>query len=92
MARTSQPLKTVTVSQQADEKEIAVEIIAQDISAIAKGFRKIETGQLNRRALVILLQAASGVSQRDIHNVLDNLATLDQTYLNLAKINAKLKK
>jgi hypothetical protein len=64
------------------EREIPTEIIAQAIVDISRGMRQINAGRLTRKAVLILLSSASGIGQRDISCVLDNLAALEAIYIN----------
>jgi hypothetical protein len=61
--------------------EHTAEVIAEDISRIAEGVRKLRAGRLNDRALVILLSASTGISKSTIEIVLNGLTTLDGKYL-----------
>lgn len=63
------------------EPPIPVEILATSIADIAKAMKAIDNSRLNRKALIILIQAWSRASQRDIGNVLDCLASLEVIYL-----------
>jgi len=62
------------------EKPISVEIIAQSIKQIAENMRAIERSALNRRAILVLLKDATGVSMADIEKILDSLGALDRKY------------
>lgn len=73
-------MSKVTVVQKPGD-EIPTEIIARSIREISDGMKKVRAGQLNDRALVLLIQAASGVNQREVRSVLSALDNLAQTYL-----------
>lgn len=59
---------------------IPVAILAESIVEIAEAMRKINSTNLNRRALLVLLKDASGVSMVEIQNVLNKLADLDKLF------------
>jgi hypothetical protein len=55
--------------------------IAQSIRTAAEMGKRLNSCGLNRRAVVILLQDATGVAQRDIKLILDALPKLSAFYL-----------
>ena len=59
-----------------------VESIAGNIAALAKAVASLLNGPLKKRALVILLAASSGQSQRNVEEVLKALETLHTDWLN----------
>lgn len=64
------------------EKEIPTEILAESIQAIADGMKKMRNGRLNDRAIIMLIQhSTSGISQRQIKDVLNSIENLASTYL-----------
>lgn len=69
------------VVKQNPEAEVPVEILARSIKEIADGMKRIRTSALNDKALKLLISHSSGVSQRDVHNVLWALDSLSVTYL-----------
>jgi hypothetical protein len=71
----------VSVKQADDAEPIAVEIIAQDIQRIADAMRKINETRLTRHAIVILIQAKSGLPRTTIEIVLNNLDQLAANWL-----------
>lgn len=71
----------VNVIQKADTEEVPVEILAQSIEAIAAGMKKINASRLKRDAVVILLQAQTGVNRNDIRAVMDGLDSLERKWL-----------
>ncbi|HSV26224.1 MAG TPA: hypothetical protein VLJ17_24770 [Xanthobacteraceae bacterium] len=75
-------MKKVVVKQD-PEKEIPTEILANDISDIANGVRAVLGGRLNRRALVLLIQAncVGKISIVTINNVINSIESLDKAYL-----------
>lgn len=60
---------------------IPTEVIAKSIRDIAAGIKQIRAGALNDKALVMLIQHASGVNQREVKNVLWALDNLAAQYL-----------
>ncbi len=78
-------MKKVTVVQK-PEAEVPTEVLAQAIIDIAAGMKKLRSGRLNDRALILLIQSAVGsvpspVSQRDIRAVLDAIQSLEAIYI-----------
>jgi hypothetical protein len=71
---------TVSIKQK-PEDEVATEILATSIRDIAEGVRRIRRGGLNDRALILLIQDASGVPMRACRTVIKALEQLDQLYL-----------
>lgn len=59
--------------------------IAQSIRTAAEMGKRLNASGLNRRAVVILLQDATGVPQRDIKLILDALPRLGAFYLEKPK-------
>jgi len=60
------------------------EAIAQAIQDTADGIRKIRAGKLNDKALILLIQYASGVPQKDVKKVLDGIEAMPGLYLKKA--------
>jgi len=66
-----------------------VEVIADHIKAISEGIRKLRSGPLNDKALLLLIQHAapsvtrsnSKLPMSDIRAVLDGIESLEATYL-----------
>lgn len=56
------------------------EILAEAIVNIGAAARKLEASGLNKKAIVILLQAQTKLPQRDITLVLDSLPQLERWY------------
>jgi hypothetical protein len=71
----------VKVTQRDGVDPIPVEIIAQDIAAISAAMRKINETRLTRKAIVVLIQAQSGLGKGVIEVVLNNLDSLENTWL-----------
>jgi len=63
------------------ETEAPTEIIADSIVSISEGIRKLRSGRLNDRAIVILIHHVCGIGQREIRSVLDAMETLESNYL-----------
>lgn len=72
--------KAIKVVQE-PEKEIPAEVIASAIVDIAAGMKKLNTTRLSRRAIVTLIHEESRIARRDIEIVLNNLETLEETWL-----------
>ena len=70
---------------------IPIEVIAESIKAISEGIRKLRSGSLNDKALVLLIQNAapchggkygiSKMSMKDVRAVLEGIESLEATYL-----------
>jgi hypothetical protein len=73
-------MKTLKV-QQAPDKPVATEILAENIVALADGVRKLRSGRLNDKAIVLLLHHSCGVKMTDIKAVFHGIETLEATYL-----------
>ncbi len=56
------------------------EILAEAIVNIGAAAKKLEASGLNKRAIIILLQAKTKLSQKDIKLVLDSLTQLEGWY------------
>jgi hypothetical protein len=65
------------------ENEIPVQILEQAILDISSGLRKIRSGRLNDRAIILLVQYSVGtavVTQAQVKAVLDAATNLDRHY------------
>lgn len=71
----------VNVIQRDGELIVPVDIMAQSIRDIAASLRKLQNSKFTRRAIIVLLQDASKVSQRDIVRVMDGIHELEKLYL-----------
>lgn len=69
------PAKPVTVT--GDQPQ---EVIAQAIIDLSDGVRKLLSGRLTKRAIIILLNKSSDVSFTSIERVLDALESLKKDY------------
>jgi hypothetical protein len=77
------PAKTKTITVKVDEENPQpMEILAQSIIELSDGVKKLLAGSLNRRALIILLNASSGVSKTEIHNILISIEELKKDFTN----------
>ena len=56
------------------------EILAEAIVNIGGAFKKLQTSGLNKKAIIILIQAETKLPQRDIKLVLDALPQLERWY------------
>lgn len=71
--------KKVVVKQN-PEKPIEQPILAEAIVAISAAAKKLSASGLNRKAIVILLSASSGIGKGDCSIVLDHLEYLAKQY------------
>lgn len=75
---------TVTVKQN-PEKPVAVEIIAESIVTISQAMRKLRQGQLNDKALLLLVHnavsPAGTVTRSGVKAVMDAIENLEREYL-----------
>lgn len=71
--------KPVTVVQ-SEMDPVKPELLATSIRDIARGFARVESSGLNRRALTVLLKDSTGVSMNDIDRVLNALRGLEKNY------------
>lgn len=72
-------MPNVKIKQQA-EKPVSTEILAEAIARIGQAFADLQKSGLNKRAIVVLIQAETKLSQRDITTVLDALPRLRGWY------------
>lgn len=74
--------RRLTVTQKPDE-EIATEILATEIVAISQGIKRLRSGRLNDRALILLIQdAVSGtITRTTVKAVLDGLESLEKQFI-----------
>ncbi len=76
-------IKTVSIKTD-EENPQPVELIAESILEIAEAFKKINSSRLNKKAIVLLLQDAIGVSKinkREIELVLEYAPKLAEIFL-----------
>jgi hypothetical protein len=59
---------------------VAAETIADAIIGISESMKKLSTSGLNRRAIVELVHANSGVPKRQIELIINNLESLRETW------------
>lgn len=78
---------TQTITVRVDKENAPdLEILAQDICAVANAFKKIEGSRLHRRVILLLLRdMCPSVSLGDIHRILDAAPKLQETYIKKAK-------
>ena len=75
--------KTLAVVQNEDNP-VPVEVMAANIVDIAQGIKKLRSGPLNDKALLLLIQHSipyGRVSRETIRDVLDGVGSLEKTYL-----------
>jgi hypothetical protein len=70
----------MSVKVKQPEKPVSTEILAEAIVRIGKSFEDLQKSGLNKKAIVILIQAETKLSQRDITTVLDALPRLRGWY------------
>lgn len=66
--------------QQNVENPEPVEVIARAVIDVAEAFKKISAGRLKRHTIVVLIKDQTGLSQRDINQVLDACENLAKEY------------
>lgn len=81
----------VNVKQRKNAEEVAVEVIADSIVAIAEGIRRLRNTRLTDRALFLLIQDAapsiggkyktSPVTLKEIKAVFEGIESLERTFL-----------
>jgi hypothetical protein len=71
----------VNVKQPEGKEPVPVDVIATSIQKIAEGIERINSSQVNRRCVIVLLADYTKVSRSDIVKVLDGLASLKAVYL-----------
>lgn len=75
-------MKTRDIEVVQDETSpVANEVLAQSVVRIAEGIKKLNATPLNRKGLVVLISAATGVSRSTVDRVLSGLDTLEATYI-----------
>jgi len=83
-------MKTALKVIQNQENPMPVEVLAESISSIAQGVKKLLAGPLNERALILLIQNACptvgkfpprAVTQKEVKSVLDGICSLEKEYL-----------
>lgn len=65
---------------QRDDQMVAVEVLAESIVKISAGVREALGAGLNRRCIVSLLHASTGVSRGEIGRVLNGLTDLRKDF------------
>lgn len=65
---------------QPEGEEIHVDVLAEAIVKISAEMARINDSRLNRKALLVLLSHSTGLTQRDVANVVDSLASLETMY------------
>ena len=63
------------------EVPVAAEVIASAIVEIANGMKTLNSTRLTRRAIVTLIHEHSGIARKTIEIVLNNLDSLEETWL-----------
>lgn len=73
-------LQTVKVVSDSEFSE-PLEVVADSIIKIANAFDAINNSRLSRRAVILLIQDATGCKQADIADILDVAPKLKKIYL-----------
>lgn len=63
------------------DEPVATQIMEESIVAIAEGMRRLESTRLTRKAIIVLIQHQSKLSQKTIDIVLNNLVDLERDWL-----------
>lgn len=66
--------------EQDEEKPIETKVLAQAIVDISKAFRALSASGLNRKAIITLIAADSGLGKGTVDAVLQSLESLAKTY------------
>lgn len=84
------PTKTIIVKQDS-KAEVATEVLAAAIVAMAEGVKKLRAGPIKDRTLCLLIADASpsygkgSVNMREVKAVLDGIEALERTHLKSKK-------
>jgi hypothetical protein len=70
---------SVTILQDKELPE-KIEVIASAVIEVSEAMRKIRSGRLGDRAIILLIQDVSGVTREDIKKVLDACEILGDRY------------
>jgi len=74
--------KEINETEEQKKQRETVETIAKNIASLAKSVHALLNGQLNRKALLILLASSSGQSKSIVSDVLDALENLEKEWIN----------
>lgn len=84
-------MRKVKVVQLDEQKPVPIQVIADSIVAISDGVKKLRSGPLNERALLLLIQHAAptvggrgrytAIGVKEIKAVLDGMESLEETFL-----------
>jgi hypothetical protein len=77
------------------ENEVPLEVLATSIKDIAEGIRKLRSGPLNEKGLLLLIQHSAPTKSRmgqrygigEIKDILDGIESLPETYLKKKKVS-----
>lgn len=75
--KTQDQVITVKVNEQNPEP---LNVIAESIIEVSEAFKRVQSSNLTERAIVLLLQDMTGLSQRDIKSVLEAAPKLSHYY------------
>jgi hypothetical protein len=59
-----------------NDLEMPAEVLASEIEKVAKAAQQLLSSRLSRKALLVLLQHSTGLTQHDVGLVLDHAANL----------------
>ena len=71
----------LVVTQKESKEEITVEVLAQSIKDISDGVKKLRSGRLNDKAIILLIQKSSGVGAGTVKRVIDGMQSLEKEFL-----------
>lgn len=71
---------TARVKVKKSEPPETKEILAEAIISLGKAANKLQASGINKKAVIILLQAHTKLPQRDIKLILDSLPQLERWY------------
>lgn len=71
--------KTITVKVD-DQNPQSLELLATSIIELSEGVKKLLSSRITRNAIVVLLKDSTGLSARDINNVLEAVENLKKAY------------
>lgn len=73
--------KNIETLEQKQQREMT-EAIAKNLNNLAGSVKALVNGPLKKKTILILLAHTTGLSQRDVDNVLGALQTLPKDFLN----------
>lgn len=73
--------KIPVITQPAEGEEVPAEIIAMAIVELAQAMKRLSATRLKREAIIALLHESSKLPRKTIALVLNNLESLEETWL-----------